>query len=127
MATVSIFTMIFAVAISAVTLLQVGANAPRLPNHTGTIGNWRVTAANHECKNWCQSHHRGHQERLGEVRPRELRDRLTARPKSNEEREQLEEQIDGEKPAQVVRELHPEVASALLPDPLMLDGRGSWI
>src|SRR5713101_8003299 len=61
------------------------------------------------------------------MRPRELRDRHTARPKSNEEREQLEEQIDGEKPAQVVREWHPEVASALLPDPLVLDGRGSWI
>jgi len=100
-------------------------DGPRLPNHTGRIGNWRVAAANRECKNWCQSHHRVHQERLGEMRPRELRDRLAPRPKSHEEREQLEEQIDGEKPAQVVRERHPEVASALLPDPLMLDGRVS--
>src|SRR6266478_6927478 len=61
------------------------------------------------------------------MRPRDVRDRHTARPKSNEEREKLEEQVDGEKPAQVVRERHPEVASALLPDPLVLDGRGSWI
>src|SRR2546422_3527087 len=72
-------------------------------------------------------HHRVHQDRLCEMRPWEVLDLHIARPKPDEEREQLEEQIHGEEPAQVVRERHAEVASALLPDPLVLDRRGPWV
>src|SRR5712692_5717622 len=61
------------------------------------------------------------------MRPREILDRLSARPEPDKYGEQLEEHIHGEEPSEVVRERHAEVASALLPDPLVLDGRLPWI
>src|SRR6266702_3090952 len=77
----------------------------------------------------CQPNHGIHDESLSVVRPGESRRLLFAASPAETQGEgkQLEEHIHGEEPPQVVREWHPEVATALLPDPGMMDRRGCWI
>jgi len=56
-------------------------DASRLPNDTSRISNQSVVSADHEVENWGQAHECVHEDRLSEMRPREILDRLGARAK----------------------------------------------
>src|SRR6202022_3047801 len=66
-----------------------------------------------------------HHDCLSVISPRHRLCLLVTSPaRTEEEGKQLEEHVHREEPPEVVRQRYPKVATALLPDPDLVDGRG---
>jgi len=83
----------------------------------------RIAAAYQNRPQQMSSNHSIHDENLSVVRPGEGRRLLFAASpaETQEEGKQLKNILDGQEPPQEVRDWHPEVATALLPNPGMVE------